>query len=339
MAVSPTTRRRSLVASTLLAAGSALSIWFTSTDVLAQSGAAKAWPTRVVRVVLPGSPGAGSDIIGRVLTQPLTKSFGQTFLVDNRPGAANIIATEVVAKAPADGYTLLIGTTGTFITNPLVYAKLPYSIKDFETISNVVDAPFVLATHPSVPVKNVAELVALAKARPAQLAVASFGIGSSTHFAGELFQSMTQTRLIHVPYKGSAPGVADLVAGNIAMTFDTVLTLMPYIQSGRVRALGLAAPKRLQQINAVPTLGELGLKDFEAGSWYGVLAPAGTPREIVTRLHAEIVAALKQPDVQKRFFDLGTDIIGNSPEEFAVQIRDGREKWAKVAKAAGIKPE
>jgi len=305
----------------------------------APASSTKSWPTRVVRIVLPGSPGAGSDIIGRVLAQPLTKSLGQNFIIDNRPGAANIIATEVAAKAPPDGYTLLIGTTGTFITNPLVYAKLPYSIKDFETISNVVDAPFVLAVHPSIPVKTVAELVALAKARPAQLAVASFGIGSSTHFAGELFQNMTKTKLIHVPYKGSAPGVADLVAGNIAMTFDTVLTLMPYIQSGRVRPLGLAAPKRLQQIKGVPTLGELGLKDFEAGSWYGVLAPAGTPREIVTRLHAEIVAALKMPDVQKRFFDLGTDIIGNSPEEFANQIRDGREKWAKVARDAGIKPE
>ena len=196
-----------------------------------------------------------------------------------------------------------------------------------------------LATHPSVPVKNVSALVALAKARPAQLAVASFGIGSSTHFAGELFQSMTQTKLIHVPYKGSAPGVADLVAGNIAMTFDTVLTLMPYIQSGRVRPLGLAAPKRLQQIKDVPTLGELGLKGFEAGSWYGLLAPAGTTREIIARLHSETVAALKQSDVQKRFFDLGTDIVGNNPEEFAAQIRDGREKWAKVARDAGIKPE
>ena len=333
------TRPLSLATLFAWAAGAALLVWLAGADAHAQSGSAKAWPTRVVRVVLPGSPGAGSDIIGRILAQPLTKSFGQTFLVDNRPGAANIIATEVVAKSPPDGYTLLIGTTGTFITNPLVYAKLPYSIKDFEPISNAVDAPFVLATHPSVPVKTIGELIALAKARPAQLAVASFGVGSSTHFAGELFQSMTQTKLIHVPYKGSAPGVADLVAGNIAMTFDTVLTLMPYIQSGRVRALGLAAPKRLPQIQTLPTLGELGLKGFEAGSWYGVLAPAGTPREIVNRLHTEIVAGLKQAEVQKRFFDLGTDIIGNSPEEFAVQIRDGREKWAKVAKDAGIKPE
>ena len=328
-----------MMAMTTMAACLATALFGDAAVAQTPGASAKAWPTRVVRIVLPGSPGAGSDIIGRVLAQPLTKSIGQTFIIDNRPGAANIIATEVVAKAPPDGYTLLIGTTGTFITNPLVYAKLPYSIKDFETVSNVVDAPFILATHPSVPVKNVNELVALAKARPAQLAVASFGIGSSTHFAGELFQTMTKTKLIHVPYKGSAPGVADLVAGNIAMTFDTVLTLMPYIQSGRVRALGLAAPKRLQQIKDVPTLGELGLKDFEAGSWYGVLAPAGTPREIVTRLHTEIVAALKQPDVQKRFFDLGTDIIGNSPDAFAAQIRDGRDKWAKVARDAGIKPE
>ncbi len=300
---------------------------------------AKPWPNRAVRIVLPGSPGAGSDIIGRVIAQPLSKSFGQNFVIDNRPGAANIIATEVAAKSPPDGYTLLIGTTGTFITNPLVYAKLPYSIKDFETISNVADAAFLLAVHPSVPAHTVKEMIALAKARPGQLAMASFGIGSSTHFAGELFQNMTKTKLVHVPYKGSAPGVADLVAGNIAATFDTILTLTPYIQSKRVRALGLAAPKRLQQIPDVPTLAEQGLKDFEAGSWYGVLAPAGTPREIVTRLHGEIVKALKTPELQKRFFDLGTDIIGNSPEEFAAQIRNEREKWAKVAKDAGIKPE
>lgn len=305
----------------------------------AAPAAAKAYPNRVVRIVLPGSPGAGSDIIGRIIAAPLSKSLGQNFVIDNRPGAANIIATEVAAKAPPDGYTLLIGTTGTFITNPLVYAKLPYSIKDFETISNVADAAFLLAVHPSVPAKNVAELVALAKSRPGQLAIASFGVGSSTHFAGELFQSVTKTKLVHVPYKGSAPGVADLVAGNIAATFDTILTLTPHIQSRRVRPLGLAAAKRLKQVPDLPTLAEQGLKDFEAGSWYGVLAPVGTPREIVSKLHAEIVKALKTPEVQKRFDELGTDIIGNSPEEFAAQIRNEREKWAKVAQAAGIKPE
>lgn len=325
-----------LVASTIAAVVSTATVY-------AQTGAkpstASAYPSRVVRIVLPGSPGAGSDIIGRVLAQPLSKSLGQNFVVDNRPGAANIIATELVAKSPADGYTLLIGTTGTFVTNPLVYLKLPYSIKDFEPISNAVEAAFLLAVHPSIPAKNVAEMVALAKARPGQMAVASFGIGSSTHFAGELFQSMTKTKLVHVPYKGSAPGVLDLVAGNIAATFDTILTLTPYIQSKRVRALGLAAAKRLKQVPDLPTLAEQGLKDFEAGSWYGVLAPAGTSRDIVTQLHSEIIAALKQADVQKRFADLGTDIIGNSPAEFAAQISNERAKWAKVAQDAGIKPE
>jgi tripartite-type tricarboxylate transporter receptor subunit TctC len=294
-----------------------------------------AYPSRVIRIVLPGSPGAGSDIIGRILAQPLSKTLGQNVVIDNRPGAANIIA----AKSAPDGYTLLIGTTGTFVTNPLVYAKLPYSINDFAAISNAVEAAFLLAVHPSVPAKNVTEIVALAKARPGQMAIASFGIGSSTHFAGELFQSMTKTKLVHVPYKGSAPGVVDLVAGNIAATFDTILTLTPYIQSRRVRPLGLAAAKRLKLVPDMPTLAEQGLKDFEAGSWYGLLAPAGTPREIVTRLHAETVAALKLPEVQKRFTELGTDIIGNSPEEFTNQIRNERAKWAKVAQDAGIKPE
>lgn len=316
-----------------------LGVGLKSSEAHAQGAAAKAWPNRVVRIVLPGSPGAGSDIIGRVIAAPLSKSLAQSFVIDNRPGAANIIATEVAAKSPPDGYTLLIGTTGTFVTNPLVYAKLPYSIKDFETISNIADAAFLLAVHPSVPAKNVAEMIALAKARPGQLAVASFGIGSSTHFAGELFQSMTKTRLVHVPYKGSAPGVADLVAGNIAATFDTILTLTPHIHAKRVRPLGLAAAKRLNQMPDMPTLAEQGLKDFEAGSWYGMLAPAGTPREIVTRLHGEIVKALKTPEVQKRFQDLGTDIIGNTPEEFAAQIANERGKWAKVAQMAGIKPE
>ena len=323
-------------ASTIVAVVSTATV-YAQTSV--KPSTASVYPSRVVRIVLPGSPGAGSDIIGRVLAQPLSKSLGQNFVVDNRPGAANIIATELVAKSPSDGYTLLIGTTGTFVTNPLVYLKLPYSIKDFEPISNAVEAAFLLAVHPSIPAKNVAEMVALAKARPGQMAVASFGIGSSTHFAGELFQSMTKTKLVHVPYKGSAPGVLDLVAGNIAATFDTILTLTPYIQSKRVRALGLAAAKRLPQMPDLPTLAEQGLKDFEAGSWYGVLAPAGTSRDIVTKLHSEIVAALKQPEVQKRFADLGTDIIGNSPAEFAAQIGNERAKWAKVAQDAGIKPE
>ena len=306
----------------------------------AQSGdVAKTYPIRPVRVVNPSSPGGGGDIMGRLIAQQLTKSLGQNFIIDNRPGAANIIATEIVAKAPPDGYTLLIGTSSTFVTNPLIYAKLPYSEKDFEAISIISHAPLILSVHPSVPAHNVVELAELAKARPGQLSYASFGIGSSSHLAGEMFQQMTKTKLVHVPYKGSAPGMADLVAGHITMAFDTAAASMPHIQSKRIRALGVAAPKRLATITDVPTLGELGLAGFEISGWYGVLAPAGTPRDIVAKLHGEIVAALKLAVIQQRIADLGAEVIGNTPQEFSAQIRREREKWGGVVKEAGIKAE
>jgi tripartite-type tricarboxylate transporter receptor subunit TctC len=323
-----------------LAAAASITLLVGSGPVFAQSAdAAKAYPARTVRFVNPSSPGGGADIIARILAQQLTKSLGQNFINDNRPGAANIIATEIVAKSPPDGYTLLIAATGTFVTNPLVYAKLSYSEKDFETISIVADAPFILTVHPSVPAKNLNELVALAKAHPGELTYASFGTGSSSHLAGELFQVMTKTRLLHVPYKGSAPGMTDLLAGNITMKFDSGFASVPYIQSKRIRALGVAALKRLPKIPDVPTLDALGLKDFEAGSWYGVMAPAGTLREIVAKLHGELVKALKLPEVQQRIVDLGAYPIGNTPEEFSAQIVRERERWAKVVKEAGIKPE
>ena len=290
-------------------------------------------------MVNPSSPGGGADIIGRLVGAQFSKTFGQNFMTDNRPGAANIIATEIVAKSPPDGYTLLVAATGTFVTNPLVYAKLPYADRDFETIAIVADAPFILTVHPSIPVRSVRELTALAKARPGELTYASFGTGSSSHLAGELFQVMTRTRLLHVPYKGSAPGMADLLAGNITMKFDGGLASVPHIKSGRIRPLGVAALRRLPQIPDVPTLSEAGLRDFQAGSWYGLMAPAGTPREIITRLHVELVKALKQPDLQQRITDLGADVVGNTPEEFSAQILREREVWAKVVKQAGITPE
>jgi len=301
--------------------------------------AAKTYPNRPVRFVNPSSPGGGADIVARILGQQLAKSMGQNFINDNRPGAANIIATEIVAKSPPDGYTLLIAATGTFVTNPLVYAKLSYSEKDFDTISIVADAPFILTVHPSVPAKNLKELVALAKAHPGELTYASFGTGSSSHLAGELFQVMTKTKLLHVPYKGSAPGMTDLLAGNITMKFDSGFASVPHIGSKRIRALGVAAPQRLPKIPEVPTLNELGLKDFNAGSWYGVMAPAGTSRDIVAKLHAELVKAVNLPEIRQRIVDLGTYPIGNTPEEFSAQIVRERAQWAKVVKEAGIKPE
>ena len=312
---------------------------FIAAEAGAQSADAKNYPSRTVRMVNPSSPGGGADIIGRLVGQHLGKTLGQNFITDNRPGAANIIATEIVAKSPPDGYTLLVAATGTFVTNPLVYAKLSYSERDFETITIVADAPFILTVHPSVPAKNVRELIALAKARPGELTYASFGTGSSSHLAGELFALMTGTKLLHVPYKGSAPGMADMLAGNVTMKFDGGLASVPHIHSGKIRALGVAALKRLPQLPEVPTLNEAGLKDFQAGSWYGLMAPAGTPREIVERLHAETVRGVRTPELQKRINDLGADVIGNTPAEFSAQILREREVWAKVVKQAGIKPE
>ena len=323
-----------------LAAVGLIALLSSSSAAFAQSAdAAKTYPNRTVRFVNPSSPGGGADIVARILGQQLSKSMGQNFINDNRPGAANIIATEIVAKSPPDGYTLLIAATGTFVTNPLVYAKLSYSDKDFETISIVADAPFILTVHPSVPAKNLKELVALSKAHPGELTYASFGTGSSSHLAGELFQVMTKTKLLHVPYKGSAPGMTDLLAGNITMKFDSGFASVPHIQSKRIRALGVAAPQRLPKIPEVPTLNELGLKDFNAGSWYGVMAPAGTPRDIIAKLHSELVKAVNLPEIRQRIVDLGTYPIGNTPEEFSAQIVREREQWAKVVKEAGIKSE
>jgi tripartite-type tricarboxylate transporter receptor subunit TctC len=323
-----------------LAAVALITLLCSGGPAFAQSAdVAKAYPTRTVRFVNPSTAGGGADIIARILAQQLAKSMGQNFINDSRPGASNIIATEIVAKSPPDGYTLLIAATGTFVTNPLVFAKLPYSDKDFDTISIVADAPFILTVHPSVPARNLNELVALAKSHPGELTYASFGTGSSSHLAGELFQVMTKTKLLHVPYKGSAPGMTDLLAGNITMKFDSGFASVPHIQSKRIRALGVAAPQRLPKIPEVPTLAELGLKDFDAGSWYGVMAPAGTPRDIIAKLHGELVKAVKLPEVQQRIVDLGTYPIGNTPEEFSAQIVRERERWAKVVKEAGIKPE
>jgi tripartite-type tricarboxylate transporter receptor subunit TctC len=297
------------------------------------------YPDRPVRVVNPSSPGGGADVISRIVMQEVSKTLGQPFIIDNRPGAANIIATEIVAKAPPDGYTLLIAATGTFVTNPLLYAKLPYSIRDFETISIVADAPFILSVHPSVPARTVKELVAHAKAQEGKLTFASFGRGSSSHLAGELFQAVTGTKLVHVPYKGAAPGMADLVAGQITMAFDSGLSSIPHVNAKRIRPLGVAAPQRLPSLPDVPTLAEQGLVGFDAGTWYGVMAPARTPRPIIDRLHGAIVKALALTEVARRINELGTAVIGNTPAEFGAQIARESERWAVVVRQAGLKPE
>ena len=297
------------------------------------------YPLRPVRVVNPSSLGGGGDVVARILTPELSRLLGQNFYVDNHPGAANIIATEIAAKAPADGYTLYLAATGTFVTNPLVYAKLPYSLSSFQTISNVADAPFILSIHPSLPALNFKELLNLAKQQPGQLTYASFGKGSTPHLAGEMLQVLTGIRLIHVPYKGSAPGMADLIGGNITMTFDAGMASIAQIRAKRIRPIGVAASKRLDVLSDLPTLEEQGLKQFYAGSWYGFMAPAATHRPIIVKVYETLIKALHQPRVEERIHNLGASVGGSTPEAFFAQIQAEQLRWAEVVNKAGIKPE
>lgn len=301
---------------------------------------AAGYPKKAVRVIVPAAPGGGADIIARLIGQQLGKNLGQTFLTDNRPGAANIVGTEIVAKAQPDGYTLIVNTAGPMSINPLIYAKLPYdAVKDFAPISNVANTAFVLVVNPAVPAKSVAELIALAKAKSGQLAYASWGRGSANHLGTELFMMMTQIKLLHVPYKGSGAAMPDVIAGNVQIFFDTIASAVPQIHAGRLRPLGVSSPKRSAAIPDVPTISESGLEGYEAGSWFGFFAPAKTPRGIVTKLHGEIISALKLPGIQERLATLGLDPAGNTPAQFSEQIRRDLAKWGKVVKAAGIQPE
>jgi tripartite-type tricarboxylate transporter receptor subunit TctC len=310
-----------------------------SPGALAQSGTAADYPNRPVRVLNPSSLGGGGDVVARIVMPELSRLLGQNFYVENRPGAANIIATELAAKAPPDGYTIYLAAFGTFVTNPLVYAKLPYTLKSFETVTIIADAPFILSVHPALPVTNLKQLIALAKANPGQLTFASFGTGSTPHLTGELLQSLTGTKMLHVPYKGSAPGMADLMAGNITMTIDGGLASIPQIRAKRIRAIGVTAPVRLAVLPEVPTFDEIGLPKFYVGSWYGIMAPAKTPRDIVMKLHGGLLKAVANPAVRDPLQNLGAAIVGNSPDEFAAQVVREQERWAEVVKKAGIKPE
>lgn len=322
-----------------LAILAATGTWATAPDAIAQSGNAAEYPSRPVRVLNPSSLGGGGDVVARIVMPELSRLLKQNFYIENRPGAANIIATELAAKAAPDGYTIYLAAFGTFVTNPLVYATLPYSLKSFETVSIIADAPFILSVHPALPATNLKQLIALAKARPGELTYASFGNGSTPHLTGELFQSITGTKMVHVPYKGSAPGMADLMAGNITMTIDGGLASIPQIRAKRIRAIGVTAPARLTVLPEVPTFDELGLKDLYVGSWYGIMAPAKTPREIVLKLYAGLLKAVANPAVRDPLQTLGAAVVGNSPEEFYAQVVREQERWAKVVQKAGIKPE
>jgi tripartite-type tricarboxylate transporter receptor subunit TctC len=316
------------MASTLLLA-------MTAAPCFAQS----TYPAKPVRVISPSSAGGGSDIIARIVAPKLTERLGQQVIVENRPGAGTVIGSDYVAKAAPDGYTLLLGIA-TLATNPALLKKMPYdAVRDLAPITQVAQSPNVLVVHPSIPVKTVKELIAFVRARPGQLTFASAGIGTNPHMTFELFRSMTKLDAVHVPYKGSAPAIVDLVGGHVAMMSATALTGIPQIRAGRLRGLGVTSAKRSAAAPELPTLDEAGVPGYEATQWYGLLAPAGTPPQTVKRLHADMVQILNSADVKSRLANDGAEPVGDTPEQFGKFIRAELAKWAQVARDAGIKPE
>jgi tripartite-type tricarboxylate transporter receptor subunit TctC len=295
------------------------------------------YPTKPIRLIVPFAAGGGNDAVARNIAQRIALGLTQQVVVDNRAGAGGIVGAEVAAKAAPDGYTLFLGGVGSHAINPALHRDLPYDpIKDFAPISLIASAPLVIVVHPSLPVKTIDELIAYARAHPGQLNYASNGNGSSSHLAAALFESMTGTKMTHVPYKGLAPALVDLLSGQVQLMFSSVVAIIPQVQAGKVRAIAVTGRKRLAQLPAIPTVDEAGVRGYQASSWYGILAPAGTPREIVDRLHAEIAKAVRQPEVVKSFETEGAEPIGSTPQEFADHIRAELDRLGKVAREAGI---
>jgi tripartite-type tricarboxylate transporter receptor subunit TctC len=297
------------------------------------------YPTRPIRLIVPSSPGGGTDITARIIAPKLSELLGQQIVVENRSGAGTMIGGEIVAKSPPDGYTLLMGVS-TLAINPAMYKKVLYdALRDFAPISQVVSLPNILVSHPSVPTRTIKDVIALAKLRPGQLNYASAGVGTSPHLSMELFLIMTGTRMVHIPYKGSGAGIVDVVAGQVSLMMPSILTGLPYARNGRLRGYGVTSAKRAAGAPDVPTIAEAGVPGYEATQWIGVLAPARTPPEIVNRLHKEIVAALHSPEIRDRLVADGADPVGSAPAEFQAYIRAETAKWAKVVKQARIIPE
>jgi tripartite-type tricarboxylate transporter receptor subunit TctC len=292
-----------------------------------------------VRFIVPFAAGGAGDIFARTIAQKLGESFGHQVIVDNRPGANAIIGMELVAKAPPDGYTIVMGNSAPMVLNPSLYAKLPYDpIKDYAPITQGTVYQYILVVHPSLPAHSVADLVKLAKSQPGKLQYGSSGPGGANHLAGEMFKRAASVNILHVPFKGSAPALADVLGGQISMMFDTIVTTMPQLQAGKVRALAVTGTKRAPQTPDVRTMRELGYASYEVTSWQSILAPANTPRPIVDRLYQETVKALKMPDVIDRLATKGgNELVGNTPDEFAKIIRNELAAYAKLIKEADIK--
>ena len=320
--------------------GAALLVLLVATVTIeaAAQGAAE-YPNKRVRFLLGYPPGGATDPIARAVGQKLAEVWKQPVVVEHRPGAATNIASEVLARSPPDGYTLFLATVANAI-NPTLYPKLAYDpLRDFAFVVNIAKVPGIVVSHPALPVRNIKELIALAKAQPDALRYASPGAGSTHHLVGELFKTATGVRMIHVPYKGAGPALMDTVAGHVEICFGALVSTVPHVKSGRLRALGVTSLTRSQAAPAVATLNEQGVKGFETASWYGVVVPAGTPRDIIAKLNAEIVRALADPQVRNWMVSDGAEIVGDTPEQFTAFFKSELHKWGKAVKVSGAKPE
>jgi len=298
---------------------------------------AQSYPAKPIRFIVPFPPGGGNDTLARLIGQKLTAATGQQVIIDNRPGAGGAIGAEAAAKSAADGYTIFLAGVATHGINPNLRKKLAYDpVKDFDAVSLIASAPLLVVVHPSLPVKSVKQLVALAKTQPGKINYASNGAGGSSHMAVELFKMMTGTNLVHIPYKGLSPALTELLSGEVQLMFSSAVAMLPQVKSGKLRAIAMTGAKRSPAIPDIPTVAEAGVPGYETGSWYGIVVPAGTPKPAIDRLSKEVVAIVHTPDITKRLNDEAVIPVGSTPEAFAAHIRQELARWAKVIKQSGI---
>jgi tripartite-type tricarboxylate transporter receptor subunit TctC len=308
--------------------------------LVSESALAQAWPAKPVRMLVPFPPGGGVDYAARIVGKHLSERLGQPVLVENRAGANGIIALEALKGAPADGYTLGTVSNGPLVINPSMYLKLPYDpVRDFAPIGRLVNFPLLLVAHPSLPARSVSELIALAKTKPGALTYSSPGVGNGSHLAGELFASMANITLMHIPYKGTAPAATALLAGDVSLAFSSIPTVLPHVRAGKLRALAVGDAARVASLPEYPTIAESGVPGYEAFSWAGVIAPAGTPQEVVKRVNAELGQILRQKAIVEQLAAEGTLPLPDTPEEFGAYIQSELVKWAAIVRLANIKPE
>lgn len=320
---------------TLPAIASCLLALFAATHAISQT-----YPVRPVRIVVTFPPGGPTDFVGRAMAQKLSEAFKQQFIVDNRAGAAGVIGTDVVAKSAPDGHTLLLGTSGGLSVNPALRPRLPYdAFADLAPISLLVVNPQILVVHPSMPVASVRDLIRLSRSRPGQIDYASVGVGSPNHLGMELLKSLAKIDLVHIPYKGTAPAITDLVSGRVSLMFNSMPSVLPQVQARKLRGIAVGSAQRSPAAPDIPTVAESGVPGFEYVTWYGLYAPAATPKDIVARLNAEVVRILADPEVARRFAAQGAEPRSTTPEELARFQREEYERWKRVIRSAGIKPE